>query len=78
MGELNKEEIERFKMKNLEKKYRDIFSSKDFIDKTSDLDKELKAMQDRLKKLDSDLDFYREREQKKIKDFKDDNKPGVV
>lgn len=79
MGELNKEEIEQFKMKKLEKKYKDIFSSKDFIDKTSELDNKLKEIHKRLKLFDKDLDDYKEKEQKKIRDFKkDDNKPGVV
>ncbi|MBW2977742.1 cytochrome P450 [Candidatus Woesearchaeota archaeon] len=79
MGALDKEDIEKFKMKKLEKKYKDVFSSKDFIDKTSELDKQLKEMQDRLKVFDKDLEEHREKEQKKIRDFKDeDNKPGEV
>lgn len=79
MGALDKEDIERFKMKKLEKKYKDIFSSKEFIDKTSELDKQLKEMHAKLKVFDKDLDNYKEKDQKKIRDFKDeDNKPGVV
>jgi len=79
MGALDKQSIERFKMKKLEKKYKDIFSSKDFIDRTSELDNLLKEMHEKLKVFDRDLDDYKEKEQKKIKDFKDeDNKPEVV
>ena len=79
MGALEHDDIVKFKMKKLEKKYKDIFSSKDFIDKTSELDKQLKEMHEKLKVFDKDLDEHREKEQKKIRDFKDeDNRPGMV
>jgi len=79
MGEMNKESIQEFKMKKLEKKYKDIFNSKDFIDKTSDLDKELKEMHESLKKFDRELEGYKEKDQKKIRDFRDnDDKQNVV
>jgi len=79
MGALEKEDIQKAKMKNLEKKYKDIFNSKDFIDRTSELDKQLKEMQNRLKVFDKDLDSYKEKDQKKIRDFRDnDDKPGEV
>jgi molecular chaperone GrpE (heat shock protein) len=79
MGEMDKKSIQEFKMKKLEKKYKDIFDSKDFIDKTSDLDKELKEMRDRLKTFDKELEGYKEKGQKKIRDFRDnDDKQNVV
>lgn len=66
-------------MKKLEKKYKDIFDSKDFIDKASDLDKELKEMRERLKTFDKELEGYREKDQKKLRDFRDnDDKQNIV
>jgi hypothetical protein len=79
MGDIDKQAIEDFKIKKLEKKYKDIFDSKEFIDKTAKLDKELKEIHERLKKFDQELEGYREdKDQRKIKDFRDNNKDNVV
>ena len=48
---LTREEIEAFKAKKLEKKYTDIFSSKDMIKQANELDK-------KLEKLKSDMDHF--------------------
>ena len=59
---LTREEIQTFKAKKLEKKYKDIFSSKDMINQANELDK-------RLAKLKSDLEVFDH-------DLKEEKKPS--
>jgi len=58
-GMLTREEIEAFKAKKLEKKYKDIFSSKDMLDKVNQLDKRLEKLRSGLKLFDNDLEKER-------------------
>ena len=53
---LTREEIQAFKAKKLEKKYKDIFSSKDMLDKVTKLDKRLEKLRTGLKLFDHDLE----------------------
>ncbi len=53
---LTREEIQAFKAKKLEKKYKDIFSSKDMLDKVTQLDKRLEKLRAGLKHFDHDLE----------------------
>ena len=52
---LTKEEIESFKAKKLENKYKDIFSSKDMISKANELDKRLAKLKSDMEHFDHDL-----------------------
>ena len=56
---ITKEGIELFKIKRLEKKYKDIINSEDIINKVSKLDSRLKKMKKRLKEFDSNLEEYK-------------------
>ena len=66
---VEKEQIEQLKLKRLEEKYGDIISSKELIDKTNELDKVLVSVHEQLKQFDKDLDSYKTKEQKKIREF---------
>ncbi|MBW2965834.1 hypothetical protein KY342_01880 [Candidatus Woesearchaeota archaeon] len=52
---LTREEIQVFKAKKLEKKYKDIFSSKDMIEQANELDKRLEKLRSNLEIFDNDL-----------------------
>ena len=52
---LTKEDIAAFKAKKLEKKYKDIFSSKDMIQQANELDKRLEKLKSNLDVFDHDL-----------------------
>jgi len=55
-GMLTREEIQAFKAKKLEKKYRDIFSSREMISQANELDKRLEKLKTDLKHFDHDLE----------------------
>ncbi len=63
---LTREEIEAFKAKKLEKKYKDIFSSKDMLDKVTQLDKRLEKLRTGLKHFDHDLEEEKLKDQKNL------------
>ncbi len=63
---LTREEIEAFKARKLEKKYKDIFSSKDMLDKVSQLDKRLEKLRSGLKHFDHDLEEEKQKTQKDL------------
>ncbi len=52
---LTREEIQAFKARKLEKKYKDIFSSKDMINQANELDKRLEKLKLDLETFDHDL-----------------------
>ena len=56
---ITKEGIELFKIKKLEKKYKDIINSEDIINKVSKLDSRLEKMKKGLKEFDSNLEEYK-------------------
>jgi hypothetical protein len=58
---LTREEIEAFKAKKLEKKYKDIFSSKDMLDKVTQLDKRLEKLREGLKHFNLDMEEKKEK-----------------
>ncbi|MBW2981871.1 hypothetical protein KY343_03255 [Candidatus Woesearchaeota archaeon] len=61
---LTREEIEAFKAKKLEKRYKDIFSSKDMLDKVTQLDKKLEKLRSGLKLFDHDLEEEKQKIQR--------------
>ena len=63
-GMLTREEIQAFKAKKLEKKYKDIFSSVDMLDKVSQLDKKLEKLRSGLRHFDHDLEEEKQKIQK--------------
>ena len=63
---LTREEIEAFKAKKLEKKYKDIFSSKDMLDKVTQLDKRLEKLKSGLRLFDHDLEEEKQKIQKDL------------
>jgi len=67
---LTKGEIEAFKAKKLEKKYKDIFSSKDMIKQANELDKRLDKLRSNLEIFDNDLKIEKKHsDQMHIKTF---------
>jgi hypothetical protein len=66
---LTREEIEAFKAKKLEKKYKDIFSSKDMIQQANELDKRLAKLKSDLEHFDHDLKEEKKHDQMHIKTF---------
>ena len=56
--------------KKLEKKYKHVLESRDMIDNALDLDKRLKKLDDSLKKFEKEFDPVKDKDQKKVRDFK--------
>ena len=56
---LTREEIQAFKAKKLEKKFKDIFSSKDMIEQANELDKRLEKLKSNMDHFDHDLEKER-------------------
>ena len=65
---LTKGEIEAFKAKKLEKKYKDIFSSKDMIEQANELDKRLDKLKSDLEIFDNDLKVEKKQDEQHITD----------
>ena len=54
----------------IEKKYKDILAARDLIEDALDFDKKLKNVMSHLKDFEKDLDPFKDKEQKKVRDFK--------
>ncbi|MBR9691838.1 hypothetical protein GOV06_03540 [Candidatus Woesearchaeota archaeon] len=57
------------KKRNFEKKYKTILASRDLIDDALDLDKKLASIKTHLKNFEKDLDPFKDKDQKKVRDF---------
>ncbi len=55
--------------KKLEKKYKDIFDSKELLEQVREFDEQLNKMKKELKNFDQEVESVREKPQKKIRDF---------
>jgi len=62
---LTREEIQAFKARKLEKKYKDIFSSKDMISQANELDQRLEKLKSGLKTFDENF-LKKQREAKEF------------
>ncbi|MBD3354918.1 hypothetical protein GF361_02955 [Candidatus Woesearchaeota archaeon] len=57
-------------VKKLDKKYKKILASRDLIEDALDLDKRLAGLRNHLKNFEEDLSPFKDKEQKKVRDFK--------
>jgi hypothetical protein len=57
------------KQQKLEKKYKDVLSYKDMIKSVSDFDEKLRQIREHTRNFDDDLKMFRDKDQKKIRDF---------
>ncbi len=53
----------------LEKRYKDIFNSKDLIIQVREFDEQLETMKKELKSFDKNIDTLKDKPQKKIREF---------
>ena len=58
------------KKRKFEKKYKEILASRDLIEEALDFDKKLTKIKNHLKEFEKDLDPFKDKEQKKVRDFK--------
>jgi hypothetical protein len=56
--------------KALEKKFKDVLEARDLIEDALDFDKKLASIKSHLKEFEKDLDPFKDKEQKKVRDFK--------
>ena len=56
-------------VKKLEKKYKDIFDSKELMNQVREFDEQLEKMKQELKNFDEEVEFVRDKPQKRIRDF---------
>jgi hypothetical protein len=56
--------------KTIEKKYKNILASRDLIEDALDFDKKLARIKDHLKEFEKDISPFKDKDQKKIRDFK--------
>lgn len=63
------DKMEILKQKKLERKYKDILSYKDLIRKVNDFDEKLKQVTKNSNAFDDELKSFRDKDQKKIRDF---------
>jgi len=63
-------DFKEFKKRKLEKKYKDILAARDLIEDALDFDKKLKSVMSHLKDFEKELDPFKDKEQKKIRNFK--------
>ena len=54
----------------LKKKYKKVLDSRELIEDALDFDKKLTAMKSHLKDFEKDLNPFKEKEQKKVRDFR--------
>jgi len=62
--------VEELKKRKIEKKYKEILAARDLIEDALDFDKKLKNVMSHLKDFEKDLDPFKDKEQKKIRNFK--------
>ena len=63
-------QVRKLKKEKLEKKYKEILAARDLIEDALDFDKKLKNVMNHLKDFEKDLDPFKDKEQKKIRNFK--------
>ncbi len=56
--------------KTLRKKYKNVLASREMVEDALDLDKRLKRLDSSLKEFEKEIDPFKDREQKKVRDFK--------
>ena len=64
-------QVKELKKRNLEKKYKDILAARDIIEDALDFDKKLASIKSHLKEFEKDLDPFKDKQQKKVRDFRD-------
>ena len=63
-------QVKGLKKAKLEKKYKEILASRDLIEDALDFDKKLKNVMSHLKDFEKELDPFKDKEQKKIRNFR--------
>ena len=60
----------RGKKREIEDKFKDVLAARDLIEDALDFDKKLVSIKSHLKEFEKDLDPFKDKEQKKVRDFK--------
>ncbi len=58
------------KKRNLEKKYKNVLAARDLIEEALDFDRKLISIKNHLKEFEKDLDPFKDKEQKKVREFR--------
>ena len=61
--------VEDISQKRVEKKYKDILSYKELINKVDEFEERLKQIKEHTKNFDDDMKTFRDKEQKKVFEF---------
>ena len=56
--------------KTLKRKYKNVLASRDLIEDALDFDKKLASIKSHLKEFEEDLNPFKEKQQKKVRDFR--------
>ncbi len=58
------------KKRNLEKKFKDVLAARDLIEDALDFDKKLSIIKNHLKEFEKEMDPFRDKQQKKVREFR--------
>lgn len=63
-------QVRESKKRNLEKKYKEVLAARDLIEEALDFDKKLANIKSHLKDFEKELDPFKDKQQKKIRNFR--------
>ena len=63
-------QVRESKKRNLEKKYKEVLAARDLIEEALDFDKKLASIKSHLKDFEKELDPFKDKQQKKIRNFR--------